>query len=314
MATDKPSRFRCPKCAKPLNVPDRLTGKRGKCPACKTVIDFPAGPPAPTRAPPVQKAQPIHQLPGDPNRWQSVATGLRLIYIGHLIAAIGSLPVLFIAHMLSASQAPPDLVNPCTGLHLFILAIATIVAVVGDWMMTRVPPQTGLGKWAYASAISLTAGLSAAPILMILTAMIVELVIGRSAGQLPVQVFSWVFNLAVLVRCVTFVLFLRGLAIVMGNAEHLQNVTRFAKFWIGFLPGLFVFAFVFTALVRLIPYLFDVDPVAVMIAMGLIFVGGGVYLVVVLIRWLLRLISQTREMILIDLGIENSQEDQEEEE
>ncbi len=36
-----PIRFACPGCGKPVEVPDALAGRKGRCPGCSTVFDVP---------------------------------------------------------------------------------------------------------------------------------------------------------------------------------------------------------------------------------------------------------------------------------
>jgi outer membrane protein assembly factor BamB len=53
-----PIPIQCEQCGKPMQVPERMAGKKGKCPACGGLIEIPAAPPAasPGSAPPSSPA------------------------------------------------------------------------------------------------------------------------------------------------------------------------------------------------------------------------------------------------------------------
>lgn len=140
-------RFDCSACGKTLQVKDELSGRRGKCPACKAPVAIPttktagASPPEALHAvatPPEPKPIPAQPKAAPPVPVEPVASTQRGSKLP-LVTGWVTMPILAIM-LMGLSQSVP-----VVGLLLSVLVIVAAVAAV---VVGKKPGEAGLQQWA----------------------------------------------------------------------------------------------------------------------------------------------------------------------
>jgi hypothetical protein len=207
---------------------------------------------------------------GDPG-WRTVRKGLRTIYVSIGVIFIAAIALGVLSGVAGASMgggAGPGAASSALVLVLIpalVILGAAIAVIVGQFMCCAVPAETGAKNFALIAAVCI--------IINIVCSM-------ASAVVPPAQALG---SIASLTGNVLFILFIRKVALYLGNTDLASSAMKFLIF----------LAVIVAAVVALVVMAIAAQEKALFGLMGLLFVVAAIVALV----WYLRLLAKTVETI-----------------